>query len=306
VNRRILVTGASSQLGQAIGHRLKGAGYTTIGTVGTAPIGSASRIYDELAVVDLLNPTNLKNINGQVDSVIHIAAAVQGTPDYLMRVNGLATAELAEWSIQRGVRSFVYLSSMAVYGTVAINEVSSLTPISHHAPGDRFGAYGTSKWVAECYLHDVRSRLPSVILRSCAIAGERLDRHFLAITLAAMLQQRAVIQVSNPNFLSNNLIYIYDLVEFLVQSAIADPVGFTAVPVSSSDPIPLSEIIDAMTQATRYRGRIEWTPSTTKPFAISTDHARELGFQLSPMRDTLSRWHGHVLAAKASLPSGDS
>lgn len=293
---RVLVTGASSHIGKTVGNRLKVAGHFPIGMIRDPQLTSSLPMFEELIVVDLNGHLNLQDTRGQVDSVIHIASAVAGTPGHLMRVNGLATAELAEWSIEKGCSNFIHLSSMAVYGDITESRVSSNTPITHHAPGDRFGTYGVAKWAAECYLNDLRKRLSCVSVRSCAIADLKTNRHFLGTTLAAMLAQKPVVQLSNPDHLFNNIIHIDTLAEFLVQLATDSIPEFASIPVASSHPIQLSEVISAMAKATFYRGRIDWSDSSRKPFHISTAHAEQLGFRPIPTHVTVDNWLRDIIS----------
>lgn len=211
-----------------------------------------------------------------------------------MRVNGLGASALAQWAINRRVPKMVYVSSMAAYGDVNVRQVSATTSVRHSSP------YGVSRWAAECYLHAFKNHLSSICVRSCTIVGKDSDYHFLAKILKEMITQKHVIRVSNPDFLSNNVIHEDTLAEFLVLLAVQQLGELTSVPVGSHTATPLSEIVSRMATATRYTGRVEWIPSTSNPFSIDVSHAEQLGFQPMRTSDTIDQWLQDALIGKFS------
>lgn len=289
LNRRILVTGASSSLGQAIGREIKLQGHYAIGTVRRDPTGIDLSMFDRITHVDLTRPDDIQTLDFAFDSVIHVAAQSVGTHRDLMTSVALSTGWLIDRALKSGAGSCIHVSSMAVYGEVSEDVVSPSTPIRHSRP------YGAAKWAAECFLHNRRMELPAVSVRSPAIVGRQSHRNFLAVLLQSLIEQREVITVSNPNFPFNNVIHEDNMAEFLVHLAVTTSGGFAAFPVGSSQPLKLSEIVKRMTEATNYQGRINWVPAPSHPFSISIDDARLLGFRPLTTDETLNRWLWNVL-----------
>ena len=289
---RVLVTGATSRLGRAVGRYLKLHGHTTHATSRNKSVEVASSLFDQIHHLELSDPAGLEEIREHFDSVIHIAGAYQGTASYMMRVNGMGTSALAEWAVSRNIPRFVSVSSMAVYGEVNVERIDAATSIRHS------NSYGLSRWAAECYLHSLRSQLSTVCVRSCAIVGQDSDRHSLARILKDMTSQKTVIHASNPDFLFNNLIHEDTLASFLVHLALKSQSDFTAVPVGSSSYIPLSEAIDLMSSATNFKGRVDWIASTMRPFSIDISAAMQLGLQPLPTHETINRWLQDALKNK--------
>jgi nucleoside-diphosphate-sugar epimerase len=89
----------------------------------------------------------------------------------------------------------------------------------------------------------------------------------------------------------NNIVHETVIADFIV--AILDneslPI-YRAVPIGSTDPIPLREIIDVMARATNYRGQINWVEPKTPPFRIDSSGAIELGYKPITTLDTIHRW----------------
>jgi hypothetical protein len=62
------------------------------------------------------------------------------------------------------------------------------------------------------------------------------------------------------------------------------------VPIGSTDPIRLSEIIDVMAIATNYKGQINWVEPKSPPFRIDSTGAIELGYKPITTSETIDRW----------------
>ena len=64
---RILVTGITSPLGQAVGRKLQAEGHRVVGTLRSSRISAAGLPADELVALDLENKSSFTNINGGFD-----------------------------------------------------------------------------------------------------------------------------------------------------------------------------------------------------------------------------------------------
>ena len=261
-------------------------GLTAVGTVRGTPKPAELPMFDELIMVDLDDVSTLRNIQGDFEAVIHVASASYGAPADLMRITGIATDSLARAAVSLGVKRFVHVSAMSVYGKPDVAVVSSKTPVRHSIP------YGAAKWAAECYLHNLQDQIPSISIRSPAIVGSfpSTHTHFLARVLRTMLTGTEVVRLSNPEFLFNNVVHEETLAKFLVHLATTTHVGFVAVPVGSSEPLLLSEVVEMIVKATRFKGHIEWVESPSRPFSISLDDARLLGFEPLTTYETIQMW----------------
>jgi len=281
---RVLVTGASSALGKATGRRLQLCGHHATGTVRSRTSKSAGPEFDFLIELDLDHQASIDHLSGHFDAIVHIAAASYGSRSTLMRATGLATRDLAQKAIELGVPRFIHVSSMSVYGSIESSEVSETTPIRHQSP------YGTAKWAAENYLHQLQNSLSCISVRSPAIVGAQKNPHFLQRTRNLMEEGRSVVTASNPGFRFNNVIHEDTLAEFLVHLALTAPDGFRALPVGSVSDHTLAESLEYMADETGYEGKIEWIAPEAPPFAINVDEAIAMGLQPLSTRETLARW----------------
>ena len=201
-NERVLVTGGAGYLGAILCRRLLEEGY-------------AVRCFDTLyfgtdALADLRNHPKFELVKGNVveldrhpdlfdgiGSVAHLAGLANDPscdlePEMTHLANYRATVELAERSLERGAKRFVFASSCSVYGSgtgLALHEESPMHPVS---------LYAESKVRAEAKLQQLRSDgLEPVMLRQATLFGlsprMRFDLAVNVMTLHAMRKGRVFV-----------------------------------------------------------------------------------------------------------------
>mgnify|MGYP003635312964 FL=1 len=156
--RRILVTGASGKIGQHVVRQLLDKGHAVVALTSN-PDRAAGREpdrdvtwchHDWRESVDFTDP-----VRG-CDAVIHLGAEIWRI-ERMERVNVEATAALAAAAEAAGIRSFVFASSIAVYGSpmrAEVDEESTRLTSTHDVKSEYRGtdsirAYGRSKVKAE-------------------------------------------------------------------------------------------------------------------------------------------------------------
>ncbi len=283
--KRILITGINSHLGQAVGRKLRAEGHSVVGTVRSSKINTQGLPADELIPLDLENEGSFANITGFYNAFVHVAGMSVGNANDLMMSTGLGTYYLVARARELSLPRFIHISSMAVYGLGTEEVIGEKSPIPHG------NAYHTARWAAECYLKSERGQVEAISIRSPAIAGASTHNHFLSKVLEKMFSQDEIINATNPDFGFNNIVHEYTIAEFV--SALLDAESlptYRAVPIGSTDPIPLREIIDVMAKATNYKGQINWVDPKTPPFRIDSTGAIELGYKPISTLETMNRW----------------
>ena len=111
---------------------------------------------------DLTEPSSLARVLDGIESVVH-AAAYGGKPGPLYQaVNVEGTRELAERALRAGVKHFLQISTVSVYGEPVPPDVDEESPLATEDPEP----YCATKARAELELQQVRTKgLPITILR---------------------------------------------------------------------------------------------------------------------------------------------
>ncbi len=282
---RILVTGINSPLGQAVGRKLQAEGYSVVGTVRSSKINTQGLPANELVALELGNSNSFININGSFDAFIHVAGMSIGSATDLMMSTGLGTHYLISRANELSIPRFIHISSMAVYGLGTEMTIGEDSPIPHG------NAYHAARWAAECYVKNERGKAEAISIRSPAIAGASTHNHFLSKVFEKMMSQDEVINATNPDFGFNNIVHEDVIAEFVSTLLNAESLPtYRAVPIGSSYPISLREIIDMMAKATDYKGGINWIEAKSPPFRIDSTGAIELGYKPITTLETINRW----------------
>ena len=184
--RIVLVTGSTGFLGSAVVEHLVSAGFRVRATGRRAQSPRlAGTTYSSF---DLTGPDAGDSLVAEVDTVVHCAGLAHrfgaGDDGDFRRVNARATARLVEAAARAGVRHFVHVSSVSVYGPGSgeRDESASCRPM---------GAYAESKREAEEAAARVayRSGVRLVILRMPTLYG-RGDRGNIARLIRALARGR--------------------------------------------------------------------------------------------------------------------
>lgn len=159
----VIVTGANGFIGTHVMHALANAG--------EYPVGLSRRPAPGLVHgFDLDRPGDYSKVLDGAKAVVHCAARVHGKDskktaeaDHL-RANRDATADLIAQAEQAGVETFIFLSTVAVYGLTESDDVIHLDHPT--APNT---AYGQAKFEAEAIVEASKMRI--VILRVPQVYG---------------------------------------------------------------------------------------------------------------------------------------
>lgn len=188
--KKILITGADSYIGTSLEAYLRGNPY-------------------EITTLDVREEGWRTASFAGFDTVLHIAAIVHQKEQPEMealyfRVNRDLAAEAARKAKAEGVRQFIFMSSMSVYGT----DTGVITPHTVPAP---VSFYGKSKLAAEELIQkEADDRFRVCILRPPMVYGPGCKGNFQTVVKLVKLSP-VFPQLSN----ARSMIYIGSLCEFL-------------------------------------------------------------------------------------------
>jgi len=206
-----------------------------------------ARPIDKLGAIlvegDLTKPESLRSAMRDFDVLYHCAAQVslphQGNRDHILNINVQGTRDIVRAAIDAGVKRFVLVSSVAVYGG------SSDMAITEDHSYDIEGYYSESKVRAEeAMLGEVsESSMEWVILRPCVIYGPR-DLNFLP-EFAELYGGKFFPLVNGGNALMD-LVYVTDVCEALILAGTCENAHLGIYNVTDGEQHSVKQIVETM------------------------------------------------------------
>ena len=283
---RILVTGVAGFLGSHVANTLSKQGHEVVGVdnlVGgyKSNIGPGISFFQE----DLLNYHNLAKYFDEIDIVIHSACtAYEGlsvfSPSYVVNNTYQITVNALSWAIKSRVKKFIYLSSMARYGSQSTYPfVESMTP----KPQD---PYGIAKYASELTLVNLSEThgMEYVILVPHNIIGpgQKYDdpfRNVASIMINRMLQGKQPIIYGNGEQL-RCFSFIDDVVQPLVNSCFNnDAIGEVINIGPDEELVSINELANIIGRILNFKVEPIYVPERPQEVKVATcsaNKAREI------------------------------
>lgn len=282
---KILVTGSSGHLGEALMVRLQQTNHDVIGLDTTASMFTRHQasVADPVAVAEAIRG---------VDAVVHTAAlhkphVATHTRQGFVDTNITGTLNLLENSVAAGVTRFIYTSTTSAFGDALVPRPHEPAAWITEDVADRpKNIYGVTKAAAEdlCELFARRRGLPCVVLRTSRFFPESDDSKDIRDSYA------------DANAKVNEFLYrrvdLEDVVEAHLRAIERAPdIGFGRYIVSATSPFTLADLpqlrLDAPAVVERYVPRYVdeyrrrgWTMFPSIDRVYVNDRARnELGWQ---------------------------
>ena len=166
----ILITGGSGFVGRALAAELTRQ-RRDVRVLSRRPGAAQTNplpVSVDLVVADLGNAAALGPALHSVDTVVHLAGALDGSTAQLRHANVEAAANIARAARDAGTRWFVHVSSAGVYGSVPGDGARA-----EHASLDAATPYELSKRDGEVAIQDILDGSPTghVVLRPAGIYG---------------------------------------------------------------------------------------------------------------------------------------
>jgi nucleoside-diphosphate-sugar epimerase len=212
--KNILVTGGGGYIGTNLVNSLLNDGYK-VKVIDTFWFGNYLKINKNLKILK----KDIRNLNHndieKTDCIIHLASiandpAADLNASLTWNVNVLATYQLINLAIDKGVKKFIFASSGSVYGIKKekkVKEDLKLEPLSE---------YNKSKMIAERILLSYKKDIDLTILRPATVCGYspsmRLDVSVNALTFDALKNNKINVfggKQIRPNLNMKDMINVY-------------------------------------------------------------------------------------------------
>ena len=148
---------------------------------------------------------------GQVDSIVHLAAAINDSPSHLFQVNVLGTKTLIDFAEKTQAKKFIFLSTDDIYYTSS--------------------PYSQSKKDAEKIV--TSSTIPWEIVRCPTIFGHNDSRNFAQ--LSQFIKKSPVIPLPFKGLFTWNPIFAGDVAQHIFELAQSEPQYSLTVPVGPEE-----------------------------------------------------------------------
>ena len=173
---RVLVTGASGYVGYRVVKALMDAGYFVRVLVRpTSSLGRLKELGPETFLGDVRRFTEVQAAATSMDTIIHLAAGMQGSPEFVVDSCVRGTQNVADVARELGIKRVIYMSSFSVYDYAALRNGDTITENSPlEAQPEVRGAYSLGKRRAEdVALRHLPEATPAwTILRPSLIVGD--------------------------------------------------------------------------------------------------------------------------------------
>ena len=278
----ILVTGVGGNVGQYIAEYLYQSGYEVTGIYRNRRPHNAQYkvIRCDLSEMDLEI--------GHVDAVIHAAASLYGNAETQIRDNITAAYNLIKWAEAKNIRSFIYMSSISVYGQIH-GELEIDSDIVNP------GVYGAAKYIAENLVREsnIPYRLvvglprmlgPYVDLDECNASG------FLTMAKKILMNEDLVCYI--PDTIYNNYMHVADLADFLEIILSQKKERYSKVLLGARDRLSMLEILQVMKYSVDSKSKIIVAPytMTARCTLVSIAEAVQMGYRPKSSVDTLKKF----------------
>jgi len=230
---------------------------------------------------DIRDPHVVDSVPGDVDVVVHLAAAAGVRPSIAdpvryQEINVAGTQNLLEMARRRGIRHFVFASSSSVYGVNPnvpwSEEDHVLRPISPYASTKISGELLGHVYA---HLHGIRF----LALRFFTVYGPR-QRPDLAIhKFARLILDGRPIPLYGDGSTRRDYTYIDDIVSGIRGAMAYERTPFEVINLGNDRTVSLTEMVRALEQVLDRRATIEWLsdqPGDVPQTWANTEKARRL------------------------------
>ncbi len=264
---KVLVTGSGGFVGGHVARYLQNEGHTVIGTLHREKANTDFSV----AVCDLAEPID---IDGDFDVIVHCAGSLPyKEKDFrqFKRNNIDSMEQLIRFAMRKGIRRFINLSTIGVYGEFREETVTEETDIINP------DAYGLTKYVAECMLRAEPS-IESISLRMPGIIGPGSRGVWLTNTVEKFLRGENVI-IYSPEFKTRNFVWVRDLARFVEHLINMDQWQYNVVNLACGECVSVREIVEEVKILTESSSKIVVREALRRPFCLDNDRAKKMGFE---------------------------
>jgi UDP-glucose 4-epimerase len=311
---RVLVTGAAGFIGSHVAEHCLALGMDVVATDDLSG-GLLENVPEQATWVrgDLRDPGFVASLwdAGPFEHVYHLAAyAAEGLSHFVRRFNYetnlLASVNLINAAIRHRASTFVFTSSIAVYGAGQTPMRESTTP----SPED---PYGVSKYAVELDLAAAKEQfgLDYVVFRPHNVYGERQNiadryRNVIGIFMNQALRDEPM-PVFGDGTQTRAFSHIDDVAPLIARSPLVAGARNEVFNVGADTPYTILELVEEVGRAMGVEPRVEHLPARHEVAHAFSDHAKAHAVFSPPppvsLRDGLARMAAWVAERGVQSPT---
>jgi len=260
---RVFVTGADGFVGSALVHTLSLNNYFVTGATRSKTPDKKSN-YDKVPVGNIDGQTDWSSCLQDQDVVIHTAAKTYGQKNItdqqlteLREVNVRGTLNLARQAASKGIKRFIFISSIKVNG----EQTKEGAPFSETDQPNPSDAYGVSKLDAEVGLVRLSQEtdMEVVIIRPPVVYGPGAKGNFSK--LIQLIHKGRPLPLGAVNN-KRSLVSIYNLTDLIVTCIDHPNAGNHVFLVSDGEDLSTTELVKSLANAAGKKIRLLYVPSS--------------------------------------------
>jgi UDP-glucose 4-epimerase len=279
---KVLVTGGAGFIGSHLAEALAGRGLQVV-VLDDLSGGFLENVPKVARFVQAsINDVKLVNQlfeSERFDHVCHLAAyAAEGLSHYIKRFNYsnnlIGSVNLINAAVNTGVRSFVFTSSIAVYGS------HPELPLREETPANPEDPYGIAKLAVEQELRVSREifGLDYVIFRPHNVYGERQNigdkyRNVVGIFMNQILQGRPM-TVFGDGTQTRAFSYIGDIIPAMVEAIDKRDAYNQVFNIGADQPYTVNELAEAVARAMGVEPQIVHLPPRNEVWSAYSSHEK--------------------------------
>jgi UDP-glucose 4-epimerase len=279
---KVLVTGGAGFIGSHLAEALVGRGFQVVvlddlsgGFLENVP---AAARFVKASVNDVKLVSRLFE-SERFDHVYHLAAyAAEGLSHFIKRFNYsnnlIGSVNLINAAVNNGVKSFIFTSSIAVYGS------HPELPLREETPANPEDSYGIAKLAVEQELRVSREifGLDYVIFRPHNVYGERQNigdkyRNVVGIFMNQILQGRPM-TVFGDGTQTRAFSYIGDILPFMLEAIDKRGAHNQVFNIGADQPYTVNELAEAVARAMGVKPEIVHLPARNEVWSAYSSHEK--------------------------------
>lgn len=217
-------------------------------------------------------------------AAIHYESRPEPNLENFIETNILAVNNLCRYAQKVGVRKFIHLSTISIYGTIEHPLLCETDSISDP------NFYGSTKWLGERILREYQNNFECFTLRLPGVVGPNYYICWLGRMLKKALNNE-LIEVFGPDNLFNNITDVNQVSQFINFLLTTDNKIAGEYNVASNNPISINRVVDLLIAGSRSESKIMTVSSPKKSFLIDLSKTQRVtGFCFSNTEDIIKRY----------------